>query len=172
MSPPRCSPSTDAKALKTPRRSKPPHKPQPPPSVDILRREAAPSPPSTTGHASAASRKTSSLIRVGLLKPHRPLHMWASRQLRLEGRVVDLAPASLSERRSCQKRRYKVEDVEETRIGKRRGLWNLIQRYQLPSALDEPHLELPCPLDGRGLCNEGVEYRHKLAGDLVGPSEQ
>jgi hypothetical protein len=44
--------------------------------------------------------------------------MWASRQLRLEERVADLAPASLSEKGSCQKRRYSVEDVEETRIGK------------------------------------------------------
>jgi hypothetical protein len=46
--------------------------------------------------------------------------MWTSRQLRLEERVADLAPVSLSERGSCQKRRYSVEDVEETRIG--RGL--------------------------------------------------
>jgi hypothetical protein len=45
--------------------------------------------------------------------------MWTSHQLRLEERVADLAPASLSEKGSCQKRRYNVEDVEETRIGRR-----------------------------------------------------
>jgi hypothetical protein len=45
--------------------------------------------------------------------------MWTSRQLRLEERVADPPPASLSERGSCQKRRYSVEDVEETRIGRR-----------------------------------------------------
>jgi len=46
--------------------------------------------------------------------------MWTGRQLRLEECVADLALASLSERGSCQKRRYSVEDVEEARIG--RGL--------------------------------------------------
>jgi len=45
--------------------------------------------------------------------------MWTSRQLRLEECVADLAPASLSERGSCQKRLYSVEDVEETRIGRK-----------------------------------------------------
>jgi hypothetical protein len=45
--------------------------------------------------------------------------MWTSRQVRLEERVADPAPASLLERGSCQKKRYSVENVEETRIGRR-----------------------------------------------------
>jgi len=109
--------ATSARTLKTPHRST--TSPRPPRANEgrrcqlrrRLRRaggpplggylEAGGRDPPTAGHASAASRKTSS-SRVDLLKPPGLLDMWASCQPRPEGRVVDLALASLLERRSRQ----------------------------------------------------------------------
>jgi len=92
------------RALKTPRRSKPPHKPQPPSSADnILRREAA-------ARALSPLYDGTSLGRPGRLRapasasssPNSRHVDQPPRRLRPEGRIVELASASLSERGSRQ----------------------------------------------------------------------
>jgi len=178
--------ATSARTLKTPHRSttsprpprfnegqgcqlrRRPHRAsRPPSSADILRREAAtrllrgtPRPPPGRLRAPASTSSSpldfSTCGPVANLGPKGASSTWPRRVSRRGGLV----------RRDDNK----TEDVEETRLGI--GLRNLIQRHQLPSALDKPHLELPRPLHCRRLCDEGVEHRHEPAGDPVRPSAQ